>query len=183
MIEYPLDIHRTLPTRTGGGIGVNCYRESRIRLTIWKPFDYNRVTWESVSLTANQAARLANALLAPPVWQRIRVQDGTRPWRLIWRVFAVRHGNGFHPGTVSVSLQARTGSTISVGISSGCNKDQERSRTTDCWCPSWSVTMTVKQVKPLSGLLYLWAGSRMVGARRQAETTTGLVVQTTSGEK
>lgn len=163
-----LSIDRQLSTRTGGGLGVSAYSDcARIELTVWKPWYVGRVSWKSVSLNPAQAVRLAHILLVPPRWQRVRVQDGSKPFRVVWQVLAVKHGNGVHSGEIGVSLRNHGGTVVEIGVLEMTgNYEKTRSRATDCWCPSWSVTMTTGQVKVLAGLLYLWAGARMVGTRR-----------------
>jgi hypothetical protein len=164
-------INRRLVTRRGGGLGVTNFDRGRLVLTMWQPWagpSSGRVHWREVSLVPQQAIRLAHTIEHPPHWQPVKIQNGTSPYRAIWQVFAVRHGNGCHHAGIGICRIGRDKKTIWLGISDS----KDRTRATDCWLESYSVMLTAPQSRPLVGLLYFWAGAAWVGARRATKVVT-----------
>lgn len=123
-----------------------------------------------VSLTPPQAIKVANDLMCPPEHQPVELMDGTSELRPMWQVYKVKHGNGVTRGMVGISDDKGPVLGLNDNFMS-YDKTEDKTRVTDYFCCT-AVKLTRKEVKTVAGLLFLWAGSELVGTRKVCETTT-----------
>lgn len=143
--------------------------ENRIELTTWNHIGGCRCKWISVSLTPDQAIKVANDLRCPPKRQSVKLCP-------MWQVYKIKHRNGGTRGMIGISEGKETMLGLNDDfISSG--KDEDKTRLTDYfYCTK--VNLTSKEVITVSGLLFLWAGSKFVGTRQICKTTKENVLNT-----
>lgn len=177
-------INRLLSTHLGGGLGVNDNTETYLKLTMWKPTGFNRCQWLTVSLNTAQVLRLAAVIQCPPKWQQIKIQDGTTPYTCMWQVLRVKHGNTVFSSSLGIYRPTQNGTTVGLCIKESYGNDKhERNRVTECWYGVYSVILTKVQCRPLLGLLYYWAGSRLIDRKTVTTHTSESILNLIDSEK
>jgi len=137
------------------------YEDSRIELTIYVD-DQGHTIWHGISLDPQQALKVAHRLQnpLPDVWVDF-VDPAPAPapqgeMRSQWDVFKVKHSNGVHEGAIGI-LKGK------IGINTSSFNIPKKSCRTDYFYCAKEENLSPAEIKKLAGLLYHWAGARMIG--------------------
>lgn len=157
-------IHRKI----GKKLDLWATENGRMVITAWGSISGGRCESVRVSLTPTQAIKVANDLMSPPGWKSTELMNGTSELRQTWQVYKVKHGNGVTRGMIGVSDDKGPILGLEDNLTSFGN---DKTRVTD-YFHCTEVKLTKPEVKTVTGLLFLWAGSELVGTRKVCETTT-----------
>lgn len=100
-------------------------------------------------LTVEKALRLAQVLLTP-------LDVG------MWQVFKVKHWNGVFDASVGVCLDESDGKVRLCFDNAFNDYNKHKTQLTGCWWGYGGTSLSNVTIKTLCGLIYVWAGCKMV---------------------